>query len=380
MKISYGSLSLVAVLSVFILAGCSKAEPTAVCQLTLSEHAVVFDAQGGTGMIDVIPFPETGKGIWTAAYQCEQEWFTFETDESGLKVTAVPNYSTSVRSGAIILTSPEAKFEPYTVSVYQESSSPLELVVSADDHAFDSEGGVYTFSVQSNYQWTVSADAEWLSVSVDDEQVTVSADANTSEESYTGSVTVRAGLGELSEEVSIDFTQGTRADNPYFKLIGQWEISAAKWYYSPNGSLNSLDYNPSPTDYFLIFDLEEAEYGKSYLMKDFLYPDTSLEVAYDRETGNIVIPFGWTVYSYDVFLYITLVGSSSFSYASLEVDGVPSEDFTTISLQLPSVDGFNYVGFGLWTYDDDGDKVALGSRSYPTMFPMGPIVFKKHML
>ena len=111
-----------------------------------------------------------------------------------------------------------------------------------------------------------------------------------------------------------------------------------------------------------------------------LNPDTELEVRYDKETGNIVIPFGWTVYSYDVFLYITLVSITKFSYASLEVDGIPSEDYTSISLDLPTVDGWNYIGFGLWTYNDSGSKVALGSRSRPTMFPMGPISFKKQSL
>lgn len=178
----------------------------------------------------------------------------------------------------------------------------------------------------------------------------------------------------------IVISQGTRAENPYFRLLGKWEITAAKWYYSPNGSLNSLDYNPSPADYYLIFDIEQGEYGKTYVMSDFLYPGTSLEIRYDKETGNIVIPFGWTVFSYDTYLYITLVGTSKFSYASLEVDGVPSEDFSSIALELPAVDGFNYVGFGLWTYNDNGDKVALGSRYMPTLFPMGPIVFKKQTL
>ena len=115
-------------------------------------------------------------------------------------------------------------------------------------------------------------------------------------------------------------------------------------------------------------------------MKNFLYPDTSLEVRYDKDTGNIVIPFGWTVYSYDYFLYITLVSSTKFSYASFEVEGIRSSDSASISLDLPSVDGFNYVGFGLWTYTDSGNKVAVGSRSYPTIFPMGTIVFKKHSL
>ena len=100
------------------------------------------------------------------------------------------------------------------------------------------------------------------------------------------------------------------------------------------------------------------------------------------ECAKYLLEYGLTqtVYSYDYFLYVTLVGTSSVSYASLEVDGEISDDRSSISLDLPAVDGFNYVGFGLWTYNDNGNKVAVGSRSYPTMFPMGPIVFKKQSL
>ena len=112
-------------------------------------------------------------------------------------------------------------------------------------------------------------------------------------------------------------------------------------------------------------------------MRDFLYPDTSLEIRY--EDGHIVIPFGWSVYSYTTFLYITLVGERQFSYASLEVEGTPSEDYSTIALDIPAVAGFNHVGFGLWTYNDNGDKVAVGSNYRPTMFPMSPIVFRKQI-
>lgn len=253
------------------------------------------------------------------------------------------------------------------------------MSVSAEDHHFDSEGGQYTFTVESNYSWTAGTEASWLTIVVDNGLVSVSADPNLSEEPLSGTVIITAGQEGLSESIVVNFYQGTRADNPYLKLLGKWEITSSKWYYSPNGSLNSTDVvNPDPNYYYLIFDLEEGEYGKTYMMRNFLYPNTSLEIRYDKESGNIIIPFGWTVYSYDIFLYVTLIGASQFSYASLEVDGIPSEDYSSIDLDLPSVDGFSYVGFGLWTYDDSGSKIAVGSRSYPTMFPMSPVKFKKY--
>lgn len=362
------------------LTSCNKSDPTVIYQLTLSEGSVVFDMDGGVKELDVVPFPENEP--WEASYTETGSWFTFEVKEHALVVKAQPNYDTESRSGSIVLTSPQGYFEQYEVTVYQEAAQSLEFSTTAADHAFDSEGGEVTYTVSSNYDWTMEYDADWLTVFHYPalEQMVIECKPNESEESRSAILTMSAGLGAQEEIHEIVITQGTRAENPYFKLLGQWEITAAKWYYSPNGSLNNLDYAPNQTDYYLIFDMEQGEYGKTLIMKDFLYPDTELEIRYDKETGNIVIPFGWTVYSYDVFLYITLVSSTKFSYASLEVDGIPSEDFTTISLDLPTVDGWNYIGFGLWTYNDSGSKVALGSRSRPTMFPMGPIAFMKQSL
>lgn len=366
-------------LYLFLLPSCKEAEFDLPSQLTLSQNSVVFDMKGTAQTIGISPFPENLE--WDASYKEDSEWFSFECNDNSLTVKAKPNYSTESRTGCIVLTSPDGEFEPYEVGVMQEAAEPLEFSTTADDYAFDSEGGEISFTVKSNYDWTLEYDASWLTVFhyVDMNQMIIECQPNESDESRSAILTLYAG-GNLEEVHEIVITQGTRAENPYLNLLGQWEITAAKWYYSPNGSLNSLDYNPSQTDYYLIFDMEQGEYGKTLIMKDFLYPDTSLEVRYDKETGNIVIPFGWTVYSYDVFLYLTLVGDTKFSYASLEVEGVPSEDFAVIDLDLPKVSGFNYVGFGLWTYNDSGNKVALGSRSRPTMFPMGPISFRKYSL
>ena len=366
--------------SFFVLSGCKALDTEFAYQLTLSESSIVFDMHGAEKSLSVAPFPEKEK--WTAAYAEEEDWFTFEAVSDALLVAVDPNYSTQSRSGAIILSSPEEHFEPYRVEVVQEGAEPLEFTTTVKDHEFDSEGGEICFTVTSNYGWTVGYDADWLTVfhEVPSDRMIVLCQPNESEEQRSAILTMYIGEGEQMQVRDIVISQGTRAENPYFQLLGKWEITAAKWYYSPNGSLNSLDYNPAPADYYLIFDIEQGEYGKTYVMSDFLYPGTSLEIRYDKETGNIVIPFGWTVFSYDTYLYITLVGTSKFSYASLEVDGVLSEDFSSIALELPAVDGFNYVGFGLWTYNDNGDKVALGSRYMPTLFPMGPIVFKKQTL
>lgn len=378
MRLNIKSLPLVVMgLLSFLLTGCKEDGPTIIYQLTLSEHSVVFDMGGASKQIDVLPYPENEP--WEIVCEQSQDWFDFEKSEYSLKVTAQPNYSLDTRSASLKLVSPDSRFEPYEVSIRQEAAEPVKFSTTAADHTFDSEGGEYTFTVTSNYDWSVQSDSDWATVIIDEMsgRVTVSVEPNEGDTANTAILTISTAADGLEEVKQVLFTQGTMADNPYFKLIGKWVITAAKWYYSPNGSLNSLDYDPSQTEYYLIFDIEEGEYGKTLIMKNFLYPNTCMEVRY--EDGCIIIPFGWTVHSYSMFLYITLVSDRQFSYASLEVKGTPDESYNTIALDIPSVEGFNYVGFGLWTYDEDGNKIAVGSSMRPTMFPMSPIVFTKSL-
>ena len=369
-------LSLAATLA---LSSCGKPEPIVVYGLTLSQQSVVFDAEGGAKLLSVAPFPEDE--AWNLEIVQQPDWATIESVAEGVEVSVVANTASTIRSASFRLVSPEGRFEPYEVVISQEGAKELSWSTSAaSSYAFDSEGGQISFVVVANDEWSVESSAEWLSVECDkaDSKVVVVAAPNREEEPLSATLRLVVGSGEQQESLDIEVVQDIRANNPYYKLVGKWEIMATKWFYSPNGSLNSLDYAPNPSDYFLIFDIEEGVYGQTLVMKDFLYPGTELEVRYDSATGGMVIPFGWTVLSYNVFFYITLVSDRQFSYAAYEVAALPEEDGGVIALDMPTVSGFNYVGFGLWTYDENENKVALGSNYRPTMFPMAPITLRKH--
>lgn len=360
------------------MVGCSDAEPIVVRQLQLSADGVLFDAAGGEDFVEVVPFPESE--AWQVVCHHPQSWFSFRVEGNRLWVEAESNREERPRTGQLTLESPSGAFEAYRLAVSQEAAFD-EFYFStsaAEAYCFDSEGGVFSFDVLSNGHWSLTTEASWITLEQDPEQgkASISARSNPGEEPLSGVVVLEWGSGR--QEIRVE--QGTRAENHYLQLLGKWEITATKWFYSPNGSLNNLDYAPAPSEYYLIFDLEQGVYGESLYMRNFLYPGTSLEVRYDRQTGSIIIPFGWSVYSYEVFLYITCVGTSSFSYAAQEVMAEPSEDLSQMELKMPSVPGFEHVGFGLWCYDEEGNKIAFGSRAYPTLFPMGEIVFKKYVI
>lgn len=347
--------------------------------LRLSANGVAVGAQGGSRTVTIATYP---KGeAWSVAQKEEMTWFSVTTNDNTLTITIEPNLSSNERYGELQIVSPKRHFAAYTLKVMQEANTETTHSTSAAErYEFDSEGGRYSFSIFTNGSWDISTDAEWITLEKDVQanKASIIAETNLSEQSLKGSVFVTIGTGEQAQITEIPVTQGTRAENPYYKLCGKWEITASKWYYSPNGSLNTLDYAPNPSQYYLIFDIEEGVYGESLVMRNFLYPNTSLEVRFDKQSGGFVIPFGWSVHTYSIFLYITMVSSTQFSYASLDVLVTPSADCTALTPEMPSVGGFNYVGFGLWTYNDNGQKVAVGSSSLPTMYPMGNIVFRKY--
>lgn len=360
-------------------AGCDKHESVYAYGVQLSVDGVSIDACGGERRVVVKAFLPDGDS-WSVERDGAEEWFECRVEGDAIIVAIEPNNDTAMREGSFNVVSANGSFETRHVTVTQEAAEELMLDVNAEEcYEVDSEGGNYTFVVDSNAEWRISSSEAWVVASADIEarRATLVIAANEGDAQREANITVEVGEGGLYKQVSFTVKQYTRAENAYLNLVGKWEITASKWFYSPNGSLNSLDYTPNPSDYYLIFDLDEGEYGETLIMRDFLYPGTALEVRYNAETGGIIIPFGWTVLSYDVFFYVTLLNSTQFSYASLEVEATPNDECTALTLDMPTVDGFNYVGFGLWTYDENGNKVAVGSNYRPTMFPMGDIQFVK---
>ncbi|MBR6720606.1 MAG: BACON domain-containing protein [Alistipes sp.] len=367
-----------ALLATCVLAGCSNEEVEILRGVQLSTNGVAVCAEGGTKEITVTAYPEDE--AWQVVVDNEEEWFDISTHPNTITVTVKRNDNTEPRRASFSVVSPEGHFEPYALTITQEAAGVATLTTNAPElFEVDSEASSYTFVVESNTAWETSSTAEWASVTSDNDamRMTIAVEQNATDDVREAEIIVTTTATYQPLECRMTLRQAPRSNNAYYKLVGSWEITAPKWFYSPNGSLNSLDYAPNPSDYYLIFNIEEGVYGESLIMSDFLYPGTQLEVRYDSTTGGFTIPFGWTVLSYDVFLYVTLVSSTSFSYAAVEVDVEPNSDVTVLTPDMPQVDGYNYVGFGLWTYDENGNKEALGSNYMPTMFPMGDIEFRK---
>lgn len=361
---------LLSLLAVTLLGSCVKGDENYVVRF--SENGVVFDAQGGTKSVEVTTLPKRVE--WQAVATESNEWFSFEVQDNLIVVTVAPNTSESERTAQLSVSSANNLFPTRFIAICQEAGeAKTALMGAADSYEFDSRGGEKIFTVDASCDWDIEKNADWIEVEQNDHLMTIA--VGEWEGSVERNAEVTLSNGNISKTIQI--IQHTVEQNRYLNLVGKWEITATKWYYTTNGSLNEVGYTPAAEEYCLLFDIAEGEYGKTLIMKNFLYPGTSLEVKYDSQSGGFVVPFGWTVLSYDVFLYITGISGRQFFYASYEVDVTPVQEGASMEFNMPTISGCDYVGFGLWTYNDNDAKVAFGYSSHPTMYPMGDIKLVK---
>ncbi len=97
----------------------------------------------------------------------------------------------------------------------EETPEPVYAVLdlSTPQFVFPAAGGSRTLLVASNCDWELVNDYDWLTVSRDGDQVTITAEANTSESYRYGAVTVKAGEPGYVDKRDIRIGQPLYAEN-----------------------------------------------------------------------------------------------------------------------------------------------------------------------
>lgn len=112
---------------------------------------------------------------------------------------------TCKKSLASSVTFTRAKVERFNFVSGLDFSFVAELELDTESLSFTKDGGSSTVSVTSNTDWTVSDDADWLTVSAQSGKgngsVTVTAAANTTYEARTATITVTAGT--VTKNISV---------------------------------------------------------------------------------------------------------------------------------------------------------------------------------
>ena len=166
-----------------------------------SDGTLTFQAVAGNPSVSIVaPEGETlqpGGTYYVVVWPGTHTGLDFEfTNSEGL---------TCKKSQASSVTFTRAKVERFNFVSDLDFSFVAELELDTESLSFTKDGGSSTVSVTSNTDWTVSDDADWLTVSPQSGKgngsVTVTAAANTTYEARTATITVT--VGTITKNISV---------------------------------------------------------------------------------------------------------------------------------------------------------------------------------
>lgn len=177
---------IVAAAGAFALASCQKDE---AARLGLGAGTLNFPADGGSATFTI-----DATKSWTITSD-NASWYTLSaTSGEGddiITVSVQANDDTQSRTSTINVSSEDLS---HSIEIYQDAKA--ELNVGSDALNFYMAGGVLTFTVNSNYHWTATANGDWFTVSQlagnGGETIEVTAEPYTGNDSRTGSITINS--------------------------------------------------------------------------------------------------------------------------------------------------------------------------------------------
>lgn len=291
----------------FILAASScddKTKEEVADVIVLSRSSVAFAESGGTTAVSVATPSE-----WKVS--CPDSWVTLTPEEGLLTISVNGNATDDVRSSKITVQTDSDKQEIAVSQAFSRETVLLSTTVS-DEISLDSEGESVLFTVETNGQWGVSSDADWVSVTSDPVSGTVRIEAPRNPDAHrNATLTIRSTRGSATESCEVAVSQISREENPYYQMLGYYGLYAENWYYGRQ---------PVGVDGTGTFcTVEEKEYRKSFNIKDLFLKGTVVEAKYDKNTHTMSIELGSTpcfireisstVIRYHYLRYINMQGS-----------------------------------------------------------------------
>jgi hypothetical protein len=380
--------------------GCSDDDDSASAVVTLSAESTVFSVDGGSKQFSVATTTEEAQ----LSALSDSDWCVASISDKTLTITTEANTTTEVRRAVVTVKSSDGAADA-TINVAQEADIETELSLSATTLEFDSEGGDGVVAVKSNRTWSATTESDWFTINADPAtgKLVVSVATNEGDVAKEGTVTIVSGTGEQAKSESVAVRQDIRANNPYLRLVGEWDFYADIWYQAMYSTQAYCTYNFStneegtelvptifPGSEYLTTQIIAQEYNDRYTLKNFFLGNTSLSILYHKENNTIEIPLGWLVgittsytYGYLVQVHIT-EPESSFNFPNYltgqdagSLIGTVSEDGNTITLSGFEQSFGSRYGFGIKTYDDDEGAFYTFQYAY---YAFGPTVeLRRHV-
>ena len=278
--------TLLTVLVLCASSGCDDKNKEEVADvIVLSRSSVAFAQKGGTTTVAVATPSD-----WKVS--CADDWVTLASEEGLLTISAASNTTDNVRNSKITV---ETAGDKQEIAVHQAFSWETVLLstTASEEISLDSEGESVLFTVVSNGQWSVTSDADWVSVESDPVSGTVRVGAPRNPDAHrNATLTVRATKGSATESCKVTVSQISREENPYYQMLGYYGLHAENWYYGRE------PIGVSGTGTFCT--VEEKEYRKSFYIKNLFLTGTVVEATYDKNTQTMSIELGRLCYTREI--------------------------------------------------------------------------------
>ncbi|MCD8294359.1 MAG: hypothetical protein LUE27_03800 [Clostridia bacterium] len=167
-------------------------------------------------------------------------WITVETAARSFTLTAAENTATEERTAEVTVTCTDGvTSDTATISVTQDAAA--YITVDSESIEFEYSGATASVGVTSNYSWTASSSESWIAVSGSGSTLTVTTEANDSEDAREGFVLLTASDGAYNvAQAQVAVTQdGKPAVDPSLMIF---------LYTMPDGGGNvQLPFSTSAT-------------------------------------------------------------------------------------------------------------------------------------
>lgn len=337
-------LVLYLLLSVVLFTDCSK-DNDAI--LKVSSTVCAFNADGGEKTITV----GTDTPPWSAAITDDfKGHFSLNIKDNLFIIKATENTDEFLTT-LVNVTAGNVTIPIKVTQQVMPKNEYISVIPDIENYTFYYEGGVFEASVSGTDEWTASCEAEWCTVYTDTAAgtLTVSAAQNIADEVRTTTLYI-SGNSEVSEAgKTISLVQTGQKDDPYYSVIGEWNLHCSKWKKSNGEEYPAGSYASCRIDY--------DSYNESYVIRDLFKEGSTIIAPYNKFEDSLNIPLGWLILNDGTFKYFYVITQispegNSFNLGEGGIYGILSADRKTITFKgIEAGWGFGVVAYSTQLQD-----------------------------
>lgn len=183
-----------------VLASCKKTDNGKTIEVTTNPTSLIFEALGSEAQQVTV----TANDEWS--YSASTEWVhVTEIDAETLSVTVDDNMETEARETKVTVYATNDMNVRAEISILQNGAGELTFAISPAQLQFageETEPQVITVEASEGLAWEAEADATWIHIAPEGNQITVTVDDNPEVTERSGKVLVKSALGQKAAMIT----------------------------------------------------------------------------------------------------------------------------------------------------------------------------------